>query len=117
VTTAPLTESGIPTISLKRKTIYPDTQNAKDNITDKDSSNNNNSPCRIILPRNIIRGLRFGLINNINSLLSSMESVIPVISLEKCSARPKGTPSIYNKIEFADNIFGIPDTQITNTPL
>jgi hypothetical protein len=45
-----------------------------------------------------------------DSPLSSIESVIPVIFLEKRSARPKNIPSIYNKIEFADNIFGIPDT-------
>jgi hypothetical protein len=109
---APLTESRILIISLKRKTIYPDTQNAKDNITDK--NNNNNNSCGIVFLRNIIRGSRFGLINNINSLLSSIESVILAISLEKRSTRPKKTPNIYNKIEFVDNIFGIPDIQITN---
>jgi hypothetical protein len=52
-----------------------------------------------------------------DSLLSSIESVIPAILLEKRSARPKGTPSIYNKIEITDNVFGTPDTQIANTPL
>jgi hypothetical protein len=43
-----------------------------------------------------------------------MELVIPAIFLEKHSARPKGTLSIYNKIEFVDNIFSIPNTQIIN---
>jgi hypothetical protein len=81
---------------------------------DRDSSNSNNNPCRIVLPRNIIQGSRFSLISNIDSLLSSIESMILAIFLEKRSARPKKTPSIYNKIEFADNIFGIPDTQIVN---
>jgi hypothetical protein len=46
-----------------------------------------------------------------------MESVILAIFLEKHSARPKGTPSIYNKIEFVDNIFSILDIQIANIPL
>jgi hypothetical protein len=102
---------------LKRKTIYPDIQNAKDNTADRDSSSSNNGPRGVVLPKNIIRGSRFGLISNIDSLLSSIESVIPVIFLEKRSARPKRTPSIYNKIEFADNIFGIPNIQIINIPL
>jgi hypothetical protein len=84
---------------------------------DKDNNNSNNSSRGVVFPRNIIRGSRFSLISNIDFLLSSTESVIPAISLEKRSARPKGTPSIYNKIEFVDNIFGIPDTQITNIPL
>jgi hypothetical protein len=44
-----------------------------------------------------------------NSLLYSMESVIPDIFLEKYSARPKRTPSIYNEIELVDNIFSTPD--------
>jgi hypothetical protein len=117
VTTAPPTKSGTLIVLLKRKAIYPDTQNTKNNTADRDSSSNNNTPCRIALPRNIIRGSRFGLISNIDSLSSSTESVIPAIFLEKHSARLKGTPSIYNKIEFADNIFGTPDTQITNIPL
>jgi hypothetical protein len=99
---------------LKKKAIYLDIQNTKDNIADRDSSSSNNSPRGTILPRNIIQGSRFGLINNINSFLSSIESVIPVIFLEKCSTRLKGTSSIYNKIKFADNIFGIPDIQIAN---
>jgi hypothetical protein len=102
---------------LKKKAIYPDTQNAKDKKADRDSSSSNNSPRGAALPRNIIWGSRFGLISNIDSPLSSTESVIPATSLEKRSARPKGTPSIYNEIEIADNIFGIPDTQITNNPL
>jgi hypothetical protein len=106
---APLTESGIPIVSLKRKAIYPDTQNAENNTADRDSSSNNNSPRGIVLLRNIIRGSRFGLISDIDSLLSSTESIIPAISLEKRSTRLKGTPSIYNKIEIADNIFGTPD--------
>jgi hypothetical protein len=114
VTTAFLAESGTLTVLLKRKTIYLDIQNTKDNTADKDSSNSNNSPRGITLFRNIIQGSRFGLISNIDSLLSSTKSVIPVILPEKHSARPKGTPSIYNKIEFADNIFGTPDTQIIN---
>jgi hypothetical protein len=114
VTIAPLIESGTLTVLLKRKAIYPDTQNAKNNTADKDNSNSNNNPRRIILPRNIIQGSRFGLISNINSPLSSTKSVIPVIFLDKRSARSKGTPSIYNKIKIADNIFGIPDTQIAN---
>jgi hypothetical protein len=97
---------------LKRKVIYLNTQNTKNNIADRDSSNINNSPYRIVLLRNIIRGSRFGLISNINSPLSSIKLVIPAIFLEKRSARLKGTPSIYNKIEFVDNIFNIPDIQI-----
>jgi hypothetical protein len=101
---------------LKRKVIYLDTQNAKDNKADKDSNSSNNSPRGVVFPRNIIQGSRFGLINNIDSLLSSTKSVIPVIFLEKYSARLKGTPNIYNKIEIADNIFGTPDTQIANIP-
>jgi hypothetical protein len=117
VTIAPLAENRTPTILLKRKTIYPDTQNTKDNTTDKDSSSSNNSPREVTLPKNIIQGSRFGLISDIDSFLSSMESVILVIFLEKYSARFKRTPSIYNKIEFADNIFGIPDIQIANYPL
>jgi hypothetical protein len=117
VTIALLAESGIPTISLKKNTIYLDIQNAKDNITDRDSSNSNNNPRGVVLLRNIIRGSRFGLISNIDSPLSNIKSVIPVIFPEKHSARPKKTFSIYNKIEFADNIFSIPDTQITNIPL
>jgi hypothetical protein len=100
---------------LKRKAIYLDTQNAKDNVVDRDNSSSNNSPRGVALPRNIIRGSRFGLISDIDSPLSSTESVIPAIPLEKRSARPKGTPNIYNKIEIADNIFGTPDTQIANT--
>jgi hypothetical protein len=116
VTTAPLTESRTPTVLLKRKAIYPDTQNTKDNAADRDSSSSNNSPCGAALPRNTIRGSRYNLISNMDSPSSSIKSVIPAIFLERRSARPKGTPSIYNKIEFADNIFGIPDTQITNTP-
>jgi hypothetical protein len=95
---------------LKKKTIYLDTQNTKNNTADRDSSSSNNSSRGIVLPRNIIQGSRFGLINNIDSFLSSTESVIPVIFLEKHSARPKRTPSIYNKIEFVDNIFSTPDT-------
>jgi hypothetical protein len=110
VTTAAPTESRTLTISLKRKAIYPDIQNTKDNTTDRDNSSNNNSPRGVILLRNIIQESRFSLINNMDSPLSSIESVIPVIFLEKRSARPKNIPSIYNKIEFADNIFGIPDT-------
>jgi hypothetical protein len=94
---------------LKRKAIYPDIQNTKDNKADRDSSSSNNSPCGVVFPRNIIRGSRFGLISNIDSPLSSIESVIPVIFLERRSARPKGTPSIYNKIKIIDNIFGTPD--------
>jgi hypothetical protein len=117
VTIAPPTESGTLIILLKRKAIYPDIQNAKNNTSDRDSSSSNNSPRKIVLPRNIIRGSRFGLISNIDSPLSSIKSVIPAIFLEKRSARLKGTPSIYNKIKIADNIFGIPDTQIANTPL
>jgi hypothetical protein len=106
---APPTESGTLIVLLKKKAIYLDIQNAKDNTTDRDNNSNNNSPCGIVLPRNIIRGSRFSLISNINSPLSSTESIIPVIFLEKCSARPKGTSSIYNKIEFIDNIFGTPE--------
>jgi hypothetical protein len=102
---------------LKRKTIYPDIQNAKNNIVDKDNNNSNNSPRGIAFFRNIIRGSRFGLISNIDSFLSSMESVILVILPEKRSARPKRTFSVYNKIEFVDNIFDIPDIQIINIPL
>jgi hypothetical protein len=113
----PLTKNRTLTVSLKKKAIYLDIQNTKNNVIEKDSSNNNNSPCGIIFPRNIIQGSRFSLISNINSPLSSIKLVIPVIFLEKRSARPKRTPSIYNKIEFVDNIFGIPDTQIINTPL
>jgi hypothetical protein len=101
---------------LKKKAIYLNIQNAKNNIIDRDSNNSNNSPRGIVLPRNIIQGSRFGLISDIDSPLSSTKSVIPAILLKKHSARPKKTPSIYNKIEFADNIFGIPDTQIANTP-
>jgi hypothetical protein len=52
-----------------------------------------------------------------DSFLSSIESVILVIFLEKRSARPKKIFSIYNKIKFVDNIFGILDIQITNIPL
>jgi hypothetical protein len=111
---SPLTESGTLTISLKRKAIYPDTQNAKDNKTDRDNSSSNNNPRGVVFPRNIIRGSRFGLISDIDSPLSSIESVIPAIPLEERSARPKGTPSIYNEIEIADNIFSTPDTQIAN---
>jgi hypothetical protein len=85
-------------------------------MADKNSSSSNNSPRRIALFRNIIRGSIFGLISDIDSLLSSIKSIIPVIFLEKYSTRPKKTLSIYNKIEFVDNIFGIPDTQIINTP-
>jgi phage-related protein len=107
---APLAESRTLTILLKRKTIYLDIQNAKNNIIDKDNSNSNNSPRRITLLKNIIQGSRFSLISNIDSLLSSIKSIIPAILLEKHFARPKGTPSIYNKIKFADNIFGTPDT-------
>jgi hypothetical protein len=110
VTTAPLAENGTLIVSLKKNTIYLDTQNTKNNTADRDNSSSNNSPYGIVLPRNIIQGSRFGLISNIDSLLSNTESVIPAIFLKKCSARLKGTPSIYNKIEFADNIFGIPDT-------
>jgi hypothetical protein len=114
VTIIPLAESGILTVLLKKKIIYPDIQNAKDNIIDRDNNSSNNNPRGVILPRNIIQGSRFGLISNINSLLSSIKLLILVISLKKRSARLKGTPSIYNKIEFADNIFGISDTQIAN---
>jgi hypothetical protein len=117
VTTAPLTESETLIILLKKKVIYLDIQNAKNNITDRNNSNSNNNSCGVVFPRNIIRGSRFSLISNIDSPLSSIKSVIPVIFLEKRFARPKRTPSIYNKIEFADNIFGIPDTQIINIPL
>jgi hypothetical protein len=117
VTIAPLTESGTPTVLLKRKAIYPDIQNAKDNATDRDSSSSNNSPRGAVLPRNTIRGSRFGLISDIDFPLFSMESVIPAILLERRSARPKGTPNTYNKIEIADNIFSTPDTQIANIPL
>jgi hypothetical protein len=117
VTTAPLTENRTLIVLLKRKAIYPDTQNAKNNITDRDSSNSNNNPYRIVLPKNIIRGSRFGLISNIDSPLSSIKSIILAIFLERYSARPKKTLSIYNKIEFADNIFDIPDIQITNISL
>jgi hypothetical protein len=115
VTIAPLTESGTLIISLKKKAIYPDIQNAKNNTADKDNSSSNNSSRGAILPRNIIRGSRFGLISDIDSPLSSIKLVIPAILLEKCSARSKKTPSIYNKVEFVDNIFDIPDTQIANT--
>jgi hypothetical protein len=52
-----------------------------------------------------------------DSPLSNIKLVILVIFLEKRSARPKGTPNIYNKIEFIDNIFSTPDTQIANIPL
>jgi hypothetical protein len=114
VTITPLAKSGTPTISLKKKTTYLDTQNAKNNIAGRNNSNNNNSPCGIVFPKNIIRGSRFGLISNIDSLLSSIKSVIPAIFLEKYSMRPKGTPSIYNKIEFVGNIFNTLDTQIIN---
>ena len=117
MTITPLAKSGTPTISLKKKTTYLDTQNAKNNTEDRDNNNNNNNPRGIILPRNIIQGSRFSLISNIDSLLSSIESIISAIFPEKRSARPKGTPSIYNKIEFVDNIFGTPDTQIINIPL
>jgi hypothetical protein len=81
---------------------------------DRDSSNSNNSPRGVVLPRNIIRGSRFGLISDMDSLLSSIELIILAIFLEKRSARLKKILSIYNKIEFVDNIFGIPDTQIAN---
>jgi hypothetical protein len=114
VTITLLAESGILIILLKKKIIYLDIQNTKDNIADKDNSSSNSNPCGIILLRNIIQGSRFSLISNIDSLLSSIESIISAIFPEKRSARPKGTPSIYNKIEFVDNIFGTPDTQITN---
>jgi hypothetical protein len=117
VTTAPLTESGTPTILLKRKAIYLDTQNAKDNTVDRDNSNSNNSPRGVVFPRNIIRGSRFSVISNMDSLLFNIKSVILAILLEKYSTRPKGTPSIYNKIKIANNIFGTPDTQIANTLL
>jgi hypothetical protein len=116
VITAPLAKNRTLIILLEKKFIYLDTQNAKNNTTDKDNSNSNNSSCGIVLPRNIIQGSRFGLISDIDSPLSSIESVILAIFLERRSARPKRTPSIYNKIEFVDNIFGIPNTQIANTP-
>jgi hypothetical protein len=104
---------------LKKKAIYLDIQNTKNNITDRDNSNSNsnNSPRETILLRNIIQGSRFSLISNIDSLLSSIESIILVIFLEKRSAKPKRTPSIYNIIKFVDNIFSIPDIQIINTLL
>jgi hypothetical protein len=117
VTISPLTENGTLTILLKKKAIYLDTQNAKNNMANKDNSNSNNNSCGIVLPRNIIQGSRFGPISDIDFPLSSIESVILAIFLEKHSARPKKTPSIYNKIKIADNIFGTPDTQIANTPL
>jgi hypothetical protein len=116
VITALLAESGTLIVLLKEKIIYPDTQNAKNNTADRNNSNSNNNPCEITLPRNIIRGSRFGLISNIDFPLSSIKSVILDILPEKYSIRLKGTLSIYNKIEFIDNIFGTPDTQIINIP-
>jgi hypothetical protein len=110
VTVALLAESRILIVLLKKKIIYLDIQNTKNNTADKDNNNSNNSSCRIVFSRNIIQGSRFGLINNINSPLSNTESIILVISLERRFARPKKTPSIYNEIEFVDNIFSISDT-------